>query len=73
MTTYVLHPGPVRSRHDGDVHHIPARELARLYGVPPTSCAVHRDPLPGCHAKVWPPGTVHLYPSSSGNYTLPKV
>lgn len=37
---YLLCPGPVRSRTDGDWHHIGARQLAHLYRVPMDECVV---------------------------------
>lgn len=32
---YVLHPGPIISKNDGDLHYINAPRLARLYGLRP--------------------------------------
>lgn len=66
-TRYVLHPGRVISKHDGDIHFIGGPRLARLYGVDIRSC-VFGDVL-GYREQV---GDVHLYPRDSGNYTLPK-
>ena len=40
ITRYLLCPGLVRSRTDGDRHHVGASELARLYGVPMADCLV---------------------------------
>lgn len=37
---YVLCPGTVTSRHDGQEHYISARQLARLYGVRSALCVV---------------------------------
>ena len=37
---YVLCPGWVRSRTDGDAHFIGARQLAHLYGVSMAECLV---------------------------------
>lgn len=31
---YLINPGWIRSRSDGDLHYIDARALVRLYGVP---------------------------------------
>lgn len=74
---YVLHPGPVRSRTDGQVHHINERQLAFLYGVDMRECVVHH-PLSS-----WTPaqyrmaaernaGLIALRPDPSGRYELPK-
>jgi len=74
MTTkkrYVLHPGWVWSRTDGDRHFIPAAVLARLYKVPLRECVVHRpgDVFTGVGL---PKNLVHLYPRYDGDYTLEK-
>ena len=37
---YLLCPGPVRSRVDGDRHHVSPAQLANLYGVPMAECVV---------------------------------
>lgn len=63
---YILHPGWIRSKHDGDSHYITAPMLWSLYGVPPAQCRVY-DP-----ARKGEEGEVHLYPRYNGNYTLPQ-
>lgn len=63
---YVLHPGYVTSRNDGDRHFIDASRLARLYGIPLRDC-LRMSQVPARDlGKV-----VHLYPRFDGNYTLP--
>lgn len=66
---YILHPGFVRSRADGDRHFISAADLRRLYAVPPDArCLVASDsgrlPL-GTYSSAC---DVHLYPRSDGRY-----
>ena len=77
MARYVLFPGYVRSKTDGDLHFIDARQLARLYGL-----RLHApDTRDGLYEKdiIWVsrrnqehfrelPGDVILRPRSSGNY-----
>lgn len=41
--SYLLCPGLVRSRNDGDWHHVSAMELAWLYGVRMAECLVLPD------------------------------
>lgn len=41
---YVLHPGYIRSRSDGDIHYIGAGQLANLYGVPLSECIIDHGP-----------------------------
>lgn len=63
---YVLHPGDVLSKFDGQVHFISGVMLVRLYGVPPEKCVYANrlgfKPLSS---------DVHLYPRYNGDYTLP--
>lgn len=40
---YLLCPGNVRSRRDGQAHYVPAMQLATLYSVPFADCVI----LPG--------------------------
>jgi hypothetical protein len=60
---YVLFPGWIRSKNDGDWHYITDKMLVNLYGVDPRECAVESDDNP--------PGLIALYPRVSGDYTLP--
>jgi hypothetical protein len=73
---YVLCPGFVTSKNDGDRHYINAYELARLYNVSVDDCEIY-DPAPW-----WPPSfyryaredfkdLLWLKPRYSGNYSLP--
>lgn len=41
---YLLCPGPVRSRSDGDWHNITDSQLAMLYRVPMAECLVLPEP-----------------------------
>ncbi len=73
---YVLVPGHVRSRHDGDLHWIGVPTLAQLYGVKLRECVVYPDhdraalqrQFDARHADL-----VWLYPQVSGDYTLPTA
>lgn len=78
---YLLCPGSVRSRTDGQSHFIHARQLAFLYGVPMNECVVlpsgwdnrakerHRE---GLLARVDSGDLIALYPRRDGDYTLPE-
>lgn len=73
---YVLHPGPVKSRNDGQVHYISAAQLADRYGVSLRECITY--PQDGgtegaIKRRLWrdPVDAVHLYPRHDGNYQLP--
>lgn len=70
---YVLFPGEVRSKTDGDIHYITAPELARLYGVDYRKCkVVYRDKESSIRGWYRPqPDDVALYPKSNGDYSLP--
>lgn len=66
---YVLIPGRVVSRVDGQVHRIGAYDLAKLYGVKRSECYVAEDER---DLRVLPKDLVVLRPRSDGNYTLVK-
>jgi len=71
MTTtkrYVLHPGWVFSKTDGDKHFIGGPRLARLYGVDIQECVFGDVPD---YKEL--PGDVHLAPSYSGDYSLDSI
>lgn len=82
MTTrYLLFPGPVRSRSDGQVHHVTAPALARLYGVRFGDCLVlpapGRELYPGERLRLIErsePGgdLIALHPRYDGDYRLPQ-
>lgn len=60
---YVLHPGYVRSRNDGDRHFIDAIRLRRLYAIPPTATCVL-----GKSGQDYPADAIHCSPRYDGNY-----
>lgn len=74
---YVVYPGMVRSKNDGQWHYISASKLIMLFGVNPLECEIF-DP------KGWWPRSYHeqaaerhkeltvLQAQYDGNYTLPK-
>lgn len=67
MIKYVVLPGDVQSKNDGQIHYIGAGQLMRLYNVDPRECVVHRF---GDH---WFPEydkLIQLSPRYDGNYTL---
>ena len=75
---YVIYPGMVRSRTDGQYHYIGSRKLMGLYGVDPSECVVF-DP-----ATWWPTsfyrmaeedhkGLVKLMPQESGVYDVDQL
>lgn len=70
MKKYVLCPGFVRSRNDGDRHWISAPELARLYGVPIRECDVWDSRRPETLMGLKAEGRVFLRPRADGNYEM---
>lgn len=78
---YLLCPGQVKSRTDGDWHHIGARDLARLYGVRLDECLMLPDPgrerfscerlrlLKRCESGG---DLVQLRPRGDGDYCIPE-
>lgn len=75
---YLLCPGTVRSRIDGDVHRISASQLAALYGVRMDECFVLADPRfysflnEQLLARVARGELIALRPRQNGNYSLPQ-
>ena len=72
MRKYCLHPGYIRSKNDGEEHFISAEDLSRLYRIPIADCDVVIAGNPETLAGRRDNGQIHLYPSYSGNYELPK-
>lgn len=63
---YILHPGEVMSRTDGDRHYIDAFQLARLYGVDWKECIVFVGSNSNFdYTNI--EGDVHLYPRYDGD------
>jgi hypothetical protein len=68
---YVLCPGDVESKRDGQVHHINARQLASLYQVPMEQCVVRRSGLSEHEARMFDKAYGHLpelHPRYDGAY-----
>lgn len=65
---YVLHPGIVISRNDGQEHYISAPILATLYRVRMDECVISRDTRYYWHNYDMPSELFHLYPLYSGEY-----
>lgn len=68
MTRYVVHPGKVTSKTDGDVHFIGFRQLVELAKVPLSACINAET----SYETQWPRDAVHIYPAYDGNYEVPK-
>ena len=78
IARYVLCPGYVRSRNDGQRHYVGPMDLARLYGVRIEQCEIYEP------AQWWPEsyyrmaeerirGLIKLAPRWDGNYTVPNA
>lgn len=69
MKKYLLFPGFVPSKNDGDRHFIGFRALCRLYGVPLSQCLNARDAY---SLQGWDTSKlIELHPRLDGDYTLP--
>jgi hypothetical protein len=75
---YLLFPGSVTSRADGDRHHITAHQLAHLYRVPMDECVVMPVQSPQNHRsrmalidRAQRGELLTLTPRPDGNYTPP--
>lgn len=70
MIKYLVCPGIVISKHDGQEHYISARELISLFNVNPRECKII-DSRGSAYGIRWEDYTV-LRPSTDGNYQLQK-
>jgi hypothetical protein len=64
---YVITPGSVFSRIDGQRHYITAPQLMRLYGVTQDECVIVNPMF-----EKPPEGLIVLAPRYDGQYTLPS-
>lgn len=62
MKKYLVCPGYVTSRHDGDRHYIGAESLMHLYGVKQEECVVWDG------FSRWPEDLIPLRPRFRGDY-----
>jgi hypothetical protein len=74
---YVLCPGYVRSKHDGDLHFVGADKLTHLYGISRGECYVLRESdglLRDREIERFRriEGLIWLYPMYNGDYSLPE-
>lgn len=65
---YLVCPGYVTSRNDGETHYVGAGPLMKLYGVDPRECVIE-DGRPGRQFE----GLVRLIPRFDGNYKIPEA
>ena len=65
---YVLHPGYVVSKYDGQKHFISAMHLSSLYGISLRECVIA-----GRRDFIGKDGDIHLHPRADGNYALPTT
>ena len=69
---YLLCPGYVMSKTDGQYHYVGARDLARLYGVRIDQCEVRPERMIARFGWRPQPGLVELHPRYDGDYRLPS-
>lgn len=78
---YLLCSGAVRSRNDGQLHEVGAKQLAMLYGVSMSECAVLPEPNSRDSAmrriqlqvRAWAGELIVLRPRYDGRYKLPEA
>ncbi len=77
---YLLCPGTIRSRTDGQEHHVGASQLAMLYGVSRSECLIAHEPSSHFDrfafellmARVDSGELIALHPRADGDYKLPE-
>jgi len=67
---YLVKPGYVRSRSDGDLHYIGFAKLVGLYGVPLIECLHFDEARLHGYTKEYIDGLTVLEPQESGDYEL---
>lgn len=67
---YLLCPGYIRSKKDGQVHYVGASDLMRLYNVDPRECVIFHHKAEHNHSRM--DSLIKLYPKYNGDYTLPE-
>lgn len=68
---YLIYPGYVTSRNDGERHYISAGQLIRLYRVDPAECIIYdgrAEKLRGINVV----DLINLFPVNSGVYEIPN-
>lgn len=70
MKKYLVIPGTVVSKNDGQKHFINSKDLCHLYGVDPKECYFASSEQLG-HTMGLPDGLIILTPKYDGNYALP--
>lgn len=75
---YVVYPGHVISKTDGDKHFIPSDYLMLLYGVKREECIVITSSMPQplqrqAEERAVALKCIPLYPKTNGDYTLPTA
>lgn len=65
---YILHPGTVLSRVDGQIHYVTYSQLRELYGLENEKCQRADDRKSYDFTRT---DTVHLYPRPDGHYLCP--
>lgn len=74
MKRYVVIPGFISSKNDGDRHYVGARQLMNLYGVEPSECLIFSYNRKGISLE-WlrSRGLVELSPRYDGDYSLQEA
>ncbi len=65
---YIVHPGPMRSKSDGQWHYIGYGDLIRLYDVRPKDCILATKAVLRSLRKS--DDVIHLYPRYDENYEI---
>lgn len=68
MIKYIVHPGYVTSRSDGDKHYISAGQLMKLYAVKLSECIIITSESDKYKLRGLNRDLVSLFPREGGNY-----
>ena len=70
MIKYIIYPGHVTSKEDGDRHYISAGELMHLYKVSIKECVIIRSERDHYKLRGFKRDLIQLYPRYDGDYSM---
>ena len=66
---YLICPGEIKSKLDGDYHWVTGTQLIKLYGLRRCECVIEKKQLKGLYRK----DLIQLGPRYDGNYIQPQT
>jgi len=70
MIKYIVRPGYITPRTDGDQHYISASRLMQLHGIQPSECIIFRGPEDYHKLKGADKNLINVFPRADGKYKV---